>query len=315
MHWTRVGEAGFLGGIRFLHWVYRHGGIWLFRALLYAIMPWFFLSKGVARRASLEYLACLHETSGGATPAPNWRNGFRHFMNFGEAMLEQLTAVDARENAGMLSSSNGLESLDRMLDEGHGVLVVATHIGSLMSLYRLGCSRYAHIPFTLLVHTRHAGRFNQILSSLNPALEIDMIQVGSIDAATAMLLSERIDAGGVVVITGDRVPVAPGSSAMMVSPFLGKDAQFPIGPYVLGAVLACPVFMMFSARFREGVSVTVRRLADRIVLPRRARGAAIRPYLDAYVAALTEMCIEHPLQWFNFFPFWQDRAGRPDSAL
>jgi predicted LPLAT superfamily acyltransferase len=133
------------------------------------------------------------------------------------------------------------------------------------------------------------------------------------DVATAMLLSERIEAGGIVAIAGDRVPITPGN-ATLVSSFLGKDAHFPIGPYVLGAALACPVFIVFGVRRDKDVSVTVRRLADRIVLPRWERRTAIRPYLDAYVAALSETCTEYPLQWFNFYPFWQNHAEYSDSA-
>ncbi|MDR1063796.1 MAG: acyltransferase [Azoarcus sp.] len=314
MHWAQVGEAGFLWGIRFLHWVYRHGGIVLFRALLYVVMPWFFLSSGIARRASLEYLTRLYETSGGATPAPVWRNSFRHFMSFGETILEKLIAADVREEIREPFSSEGLDAFHRMVDEGRGVLVITAHFGNLMLLRRLGRNHRAHVRLTLLAHTRHAVRFHRIVRSLNPALEIDTIQVDSVDVATAMLLSERIAAGGIVVITGDRIPVAP-SNATMASSFLGRDAHFPVGPYILGAALACPVFMMFSARRREGVSVMVRRLADRIVLPRRERRTAIRPYLDAYADALAGACAEHPLQWFNFYPFWRDHAEKPTKPL
>ncbi|MDR1662659.1 MAG: hypothetical protein LBR95_09630, partial [Azoarcus sp.] len=173
MHWARADEAGFLGGIRLLYWIYRHSGIWLFRAALYLAMPWFFLRRGVARRASLEYLARLHEMSGGATPAPSWRNSFRHFMSFGEAVLEQLAAVDMRGSVGKAPSFDGVEPLNRVLEAGRGALIVTTHIGSLMSLYQAGCGYYADVRFTLLVHTRHAGRFSQIMRALNPALEID----------------------------------------------------------------------------------------------------------------------------------------------
>ncbi|MDR3212887.1 MAG: acyltransferase [Azoarcus sp.] len=314
MHWARIGETGFLGGIRFLHWVYRYGGIWLFRAVLCLVMPWFFLSNSVARRASLEYLARLRETSGGATPAANKWNAFRHFMSFGENVLEKLIVADVRENVRNPVGAEGLESLHRLVDEGRGVLVVSAHFGNLMFLHRLWRNQRAHVRFTLFAHTRHAGRFNRFLHSLNPEMEIDLIQADNVDVGTAMLLSERVAAGGIVVFTGDRVPVTLGSKATVAAPFLGREAHFPAGPYVLAAALGCPMFMVFSARCREGFSVTARQLAERVVLPRREREAAIRTYLATYVAALTEVCVKYPLQWFNFYPFWRDPAGEPNPA-
>jgi predicted LPLAT superfamily acyltransferase len=304
MHWARVGEAGFSGGMRFLYWIYRHGGAGAFRILLLLVMPWFFLSHGIARRASLEYLTRLHATSGGKTPAPTWRNSFRHFMNFGETILDKFVAANVREDIRKPYQVNDTDYLNHLFDTGQGAIIMTAHLGNLELCRRLVKLVHTGMKLTVLVHTRHARRFNRMLKSLNPEQEIDLIQVDSVNIATAMLLSERISAGGFVVIAGDRVPVTS-INATQPHLFLGQEALFPLGPYILAATLACPVLVMFGARDGEGFAVTSHLLAERIVLPRRARTEAVRPYLDAYVAALTEACLKHPLQWFNFFPFWQ----------
>ncbi|MDR2031672.1 MAG: acyltransferase [Azoarcus sp.] len=303
MHWAAIKEAGFAGGIRFLFRIYRHGGIWPFRILLFLVMPWYFLTYALARRASIEYLERLYETSGGATPAPGWRNSFRHFMSFGENILDKLAAADAR-GVRRPYHVDGIEHFDRLLDAGRGGIVITAHFGNPELCRRLSRKVHAASRLTVLAHTRHARHFNHILKSLDPEQDIDLIQVDSISAATAMLLSERIAAGGFVIITGDRVPVAPGSTTLTAA-FLGKEAHFPSGPYILAAALACPVLMLFSSSEGNDFFVTVRPLAERIVLPRRERAAAIRPYLETYAAVLAGECLAHPLQWFNFFPFWQ----------
>jgi predicted LPLAT superfamily acyltransferase len=143
---------------------------------------------------------------------------------------------------------------------------------------------------------------------MNPAHDIDLLQVDNVDIGTAMLLSERVASGGVVVVAGDRIPVVLGKNPTLTSSFLGKEAHFPVGPYILGAALGCPVLTVFSARSQEGFSLTARLLAERIDLPRKSREAAIQSYLDTYVAALSEECVKNPLQWFNFHPFWQPPA-------
>ncbi|MDR2787149.1 MAG: acyltransferase [Candidatus Accumulibacter sp.] len=313
MHWAAMREAGFSGGIRFLFWMYRHGGIGLFRLLLFLVMPWYFLTNVLARRASIEYLARLYETSGGATPAPGWRNSFRHFTRFGENILDTLVAADAQ---GVLRQSwhvDGLEHLERLLDAGRGGVIITAHFGNPEICRRLSRKVHAASRLTILVHTRHAGRFNRVLASLDEARDVDLIQVGDINAMTAMRLSERIAAGGFVIIAGDRVPLAPGGATLAVD-FLGREARFPCGPYILAAALACPTLMLFSASEKDGFFVTVRPLVERVVLPRRERAAAIRPYLETYVAALTRECLEHPLQWFNFFPFWQTPRHHPEPV-
>jgi predicted LPLAT superfamily acyltransferase len=306
MHWARVEEAGFSGGMRFLFRVYRHGGAALFRALLHGVMPWFFLANGAARRASLEDLARLHEASGGATPPPTWRNSSRHYLSFGETIAVKLAASDPDKAWDAPYTAEGVDALERLIGEKRGALIVTAHFGNPELCRRLSRERHGNLRLLLLVHTGHAERFNRLLKSMAPDMGIEMIEVGGIGPATAMCLSEHIAGGGFVVIAGDRVPLAPGGATLAAS-FLGKDAHFPVGPYVLAAALACPVFMMFSARHGQGFAVTVRPLAERVVLPRQShetRTAAIRPYLEAYAAALAGECRKYPLQWFNFFPFW-----------
>jgi len=308
MHWARIGETSFLGGMRFLHWVYRHGGRRVFRFFLIFPIGWYFLFNGLARRSSLEYLERLHETSGGATPAPTWRNALRHFYCFGETLLDKVLAVDVREQTPDLTRAEGLEAFHSAIDAGRGALIVTAHFGNLLLLRRIGRGHRRHVRITLLIHTRHAERFQRILDSLDPGRGIDLMQVDSLDISGAMALSERIAAGGIVAITGDRVPVTE-RGATTTAPFLGRDAQFPVGPYVLAAALGCPVFMMFSARTDDGFSVSIDLLADPLVLPRKEREAAIRRHLGLFVATLTRECQKHPFQWFNFYPFW----GSPES--
>jgi predicted LPLAT superfamily acyltransferase len=313
MHWATVSEAGIFLGIRLLHGIYRLGGRSCFRVCLWLVMPWFFLSRPLARRASRQYLTRLFTMSGGTTPRPTRINSFRHFMSFGDTILDKLVATDPRSRPEAPAACAGLEYFEALQTAGQGAVIMTAHFGNLELCRRLASEFHARIHLTLLVHTRHAERFNQMLKTLNPAQAIDLIQVDSVDVATAMLLSERVAAGGFVVIAGDRVPLALGSATLATS-FLGAPARFPAGPYILAAALACPVLMLFGARGPAGFVVTVEKLSDRIVLPRVSRQnaddtwtpreRAIRPLLDAYVAALTRACLAHPLQWFNFFPFW-----------
>ncbi|MDR1349410.1 MAG: acyltransferase [Zoogloeaceae bacterium] len=305
MHWAKIGEAGFVGGMRFLFWVYHRLGAWPFRLFLFFVILWFFVTRPLARRASREYLQRLYASSGKTTPAPTYRNSFRHFLSFGETLLDKMLAYDDRLQT-LPFQIEGEQAVSQLLAQKRGMLMITAHLGNL-ELCRCLTQTRPHIKLTVLVYTRHAKRFNRMLHALNPELMLDLVQVDSIDFTTAMLLSERIAAGGMVVIAGDRIPVNPQtiSSATLAIPFLDAPARFPTGPYILAAALACPVFTLFSARRGDTFLINIRPLSERIVLPRRERQEAISTCLRAYVAALTEECQKNPLQWFNFFPFWQ----------
>ena len=56
---------------------------------------------------------------------------------------------------------------------------------------------------------------------------VELVQVTEMGPATAVMLAERVAAGGFVAIVGDRTPVQGGRS--VTADFLGHRAPFPIG--------------------------------------------------------------------------------------
>jgi len=49
-------------------------------------------------------------------------------------------------------------------------------------------------------------------------------------------------------------------------------------------------------------------------LPRGNRLAAIRGYAAAFAKALEAQVSRTPLQWFNFYPFWNESSEQPHAA-
>ncbi|MCL2297942.1 MAG: acyltransferase [Proteobacteria bacterium] len=312
MHWATVREAGGLAGMRFLLHVYRVCGRWPFRFLLFFVLLWFYARRRIAREASRDYLQQLYTFSGGATPLPTRRNIFRHFLAYSEILLDKLMATGAADLS-IPFRVDGSESVQSLLEQKRGAVFVSAHFGNI-ELCRKLSERYTGARLTVLAHTKNAVRFNRLLKERDPGYDVDLIPVDEIGIDTAVALAQRIEAGGFVVITGDRVPVGGGAATARI-PFLGRDACFPISPYILAATMQCPLFAVFGARHREGcVSrfvITLRQLAESIALPRRNREEAIIPYATAFVRMLEAECIKAPFQWSNFYPFWALNAPTP----
>lgn len=307
MHWAYMREAGGLAGMRFLLRVYRLCGRWPFRFLLFFVLLWFFVRRRAAREASREYLRRLHAHSGGATPEPTSRNVFRHFLAFSETLLDKLLAAELSRRINY--RVDGLEHVLPLLERKQGMIFITAHLGN-VELCRKLSRRHAGTRLTVLVHTKNAVRFNRVMKELDPSHEVDLLQVSDIGIDTAIALAQRVEAGGCVVIAGDRVPVGSAHAIVRV-PFLGHEADFPIGPYLLAAMLKCPLLAVFGMRRGEGFVTTVRPIAESVRLPRKDRKAAIRPYAAAFAALLEAECLKAPFQWFNFHPFWVSPASAP----
>lgn len=298
-HWSALGERGTWLGMRLLMLAYRLLGRPGCMALLGPVVAYFYLTNAQARRHSLDFLARAFAAKGLAPPG--WRDGLRHHMRFAAKALDTFIAWADPDRTGPIAVE-GAEELDQLAAEGRGALMIVSHLGNAeLSRARLGI-RFSK-DINVLLHTRHAVRYNRLIRSVRPDAADHTIQVTEVGPETAIHLKERVERGEWIAIAGDRTPVEF-NGRVSPAPFLGQDAPFSQGPYVLAALMGCPVYLMFCLREGDGHRVTFERFADRIELPRRDKDAALARLAARYAERLEHHCLRDPLQWYNFFDFW-----------
>lgn len=303
-HWSRTPERGSLLGMQIMLTSYRLLGRRGFSLLLYPVIGYFWLTGRAQRQASQAYLARLEsfaDASGVALP-PEPRSSFRHFLRFGEAALDKLAGWrgDITEQEVELV---GAEHYQAAINSGQGVLLLGSHLGDLELCRALG-SRKQGLRINALVFTRHAARFNALLKQINPDSHLNLIQVQELGADTAILLKEKLERREWVVIVGDRTSVTR-EKRVIWADFLGAPAPFPLGPFVLSSVLGCPVYLMFGLKEQGRFRVHFEPFADGQPLPRQGRQQILASRVQAYADRLQHHCLQAPLDWFNFFDFWQ----------
>lgn len=299
-HWASIGEATCVGGIWFLYGVHRVLGRLPLRLFLYPVVLYYWATQPQARAASLQYLQRIQAAHGAIGAAPGVRHTLRHFLSFAETILDKLLAISGRYQFASVRYT-GRAAMDDMLQRGQGGVLVTGHVGCL-ELCQAAAGRQPGLRLTILVHTRHAERFNRMLRRLDPDSAVRLLQVTEVDAATATLLGQRVADGEFVAIAGDRVSVT--ASKTTHAPFLGHPAPFPVGAYVLAALFKCPLFMLGCVREVGGHRVCFELLAERVELPRSRREEALAAYAAAFAYRLETLLVGAPYDWFNFFPFW-----------
>ncbi len=226
---------------------------------------------------------------------------------FAETLLDKLLALAGRYPTDSVRVE-GHERLAEQRRSGRGAVIVTAHLGCL-ELCRVLAARYDPGRLNILVHTRHAAQFNRLLQRLAPEADVALLEVSEVNAATAVLLAAKVDAGEYVVIAGDRVPVRASQTVRVE--FLGHAAAFPVGPYVLASLLKCPLFLLGCVHEGASYCVSLQCLAERVVLPRARRTEALQEQARIYADALTRLLVRSPFDWFNFFPFWDQHDAEP----
>jgi predicted LPLAT superfamily acyltransferase len=307
-HWASINEASFVAGMRLLFLVWRVLGRWPFRIVLYPVLAWYVATRPLARRASRAYLARVSAFA----PAPQGLAGvLRHFGAFAENILDKMLLWGGLFDTGTVACT-GAEPLQSMIAQRRGALLVCAHLGNL-DLCRVLAQQCPGLKLTVLVHTRHAQAFNDMLARLDPRSNLNLMQVTEMTPAMAIMLAERIGQGEFVVIAGDRIPVSP-NPRVVHAEFLARRAAFPIGPYVMASVLECPVYMLFSARRGQRHEVHFELLRESVRLPRKGRDEALAALAADYARRLEFHCVRAPLQWFNFYDFWDSPVANNSHA-
>lgn len=300
-HWAGLAERGFYWGLRVSTLAYRLLGRRGCMALLAPVVLYFYLTSAEQRRASLDFLSRAHAARGAPRRA-GWWEGYRHFLSFARRALDSFIAWTGRMPADTVVAAD-VAALDHAVAQPRGAVFIVSHHGN-VEVSRALLDADTRRRVIVLVHTRHAENYNRVLREFNPEAAVNTFQVTEMGPDTAIALQQQIDAGNWLFIAGDRTPVGGGRRTSSAS-FLGETAEFSQGPYLMAALLDCPVYLFFCRREGDHYGLRVEPFADSIVLPRGRRTEALADYAAAYAARLEHHVLADPQQWYNFFDFWR----------
>ncbi|AIR89070.1 glycosyl transferase [Pseudomonas cremoricolorata] len=306
-HWAEHQERGSFWLMKLTATLVRLLGRRVLSPVIHVIVGYFFLFGSRARRSAWQYQQRLHQHSAGRTPAPNLRRVFGQFMAFADALLDKLDVWNGKLRLQDIDIHDPA-NLRTQLRGARGQMLVGAHLGNLevcRALAELG----EQVTMNVLVHTRHAERFNRLLGEAG-ATNLRLIQVSELDPAVMLQLSERLERGEWLAIAGDRVPLHGGRTVQV--DFLGQPAAFPQGPWLLAGLLGCPLNLLFCTKHHGRYRVTLEAFAERVQWRRSQRDQVIAEWAARYAQRLGHYCEQAPLQWFNFYPFWNsDDDARP----
>ncbi|MGH8479256.1 MAG: hypothetical protein ACREXK_06730 [Gammaproteobacteria bacterium] len=261
------------------------------RALLYPIVWYFVVFSGPSRRAARRYLARVL----GRRPGPS--DLIRHFYTFASIILDRVYLLTGQFHRFNITTE-GLEVLAARLGEGHGCLLLGSHLGCFEVARAYG--KGVGMEVKLVMHEDNAPMIRAALARLDPEAVTNVIPAGTVEAM--LRVQECLARGGVVGILGDRV-VNP--AHVVECPFLGRPAAFPAGTFRLASLLEVPVVLFFGLYLGGNrYAIHFELLAERIDRARPDRAGAARYWTERYAERLEHYCRMAPYNWFNFYDYW-----------
>lgn len=222
---------------------------------------------------------------------------FKNYFVFGQTIIDK-TAISSGMRDRFTYEFDGVENIIKLLKDGEGGILISAHVGNFeLAEYffdELEDKSQINLVTTDAEHREIKEYFDKVVQK--SSIKFILIQD---DMSHIYKISEALSKGELVCFTGDRY--FEGSKALS-DELLGAEAKFPAGPFQIAARLQKPVAFVYVMK---ETSTHYHLYARTTEVPKRE--AAL--LLERYIASVEWMLKKYPLQWFNYFSFWNEQKS------
>lgn len=225
-----------------------------------------------------------------------WRAAWKTYVNhclFSQVVIDRFAMYAGKR---FRVSVEGKEAFGRLEEAEPGFVQLSSHIGNFeMAGYTLRTTRK---QMNALVFGGEKSTVMAERARLFSGGHIRMIPVTD-DMSHLFQINNALSAGEIVSMPADRVFGSPKTFTIR---FLGRGAQFPMGPFLTAAMRGLDVVAVNVMKTScKGYTAYVKPLEYDKTAPIRQQA---RQLAESYVAELERRVRQYPAQWYNFFEFW-----------
>jgi len=287
---------GTTAGYRFFILLLKYPGLRFSYFFLRFVVLYFVLFAPKARNPIFQYFhQILHFSF-----LKSIRFTFKNFYLLGQVLLDKV-ALLAGFSSKFTFDFEGENNIREMAGSEGGLLIGA-HIGNWEIAGQL-LERIDTKVHIVMLEAEHE-KIKHLLDNVMTKKKMDVITIQD-DFSHLFEIKDALSRKEIVAIHGDRF--LPGAKTIEAN-FLGKPADFPVGPFYLAIKYKKPVIFVSAVketRTHYHFSATKPKLykADSNEISRNAQLLLI---LNDYIIEMEKTLKKYPEQWFNYYYFWKN---------
>ncbi|PKQ45476.1 LpxL/LpxP family acyltransferase [Confluentibacter flavum] len=220
---------------------------------------------------------------------------YKTYYIFGQTLIDKI-AIPAGLGENYTFEFDGEHLLEEALAEKKGGILISAHVGNFELAQYFFNKRLKNTSIRIVITDQDHQDIKEYLDQFRHRDELQFIIVRD-DFSHIFEINAALAQNKIICIAGDRYLK---DTKCIQEKLLGKTAKFPVGPFYLASRLNVPVLFVYVMREpKKHYHLYARRIDV------KARDA--QDLLMKYTQNIENIVKKYPLQWFNFYDFWEDK--------
>jgi len=217
---------------------------------------------------------------------------YKNYYTFGKTIIDK-TAISSGLKNQFTYEFDGVETIIDLLDKKQGGIMISAHVGNFEIAEFFFEEIDTRSQISLVTTDAERQNIKEYMEKVTVRSNIKFILVKD-DMSHIFEINNSLSNGDLVCFTGDRYMKG---SKVMTESLLGEPAHFPAGPFMLASRLNVPVLFVYVMKETNKHYHLYSRKAQ-------SKSRDAQGLLKEYTQSVEWMLKKYPLQWFNYFDFW-----------
>lgn len=221
---------------------------------------------------------------------------YKNYYLFGQSLIDKIVVMSGIRNR-FTFDFDGEENLRKMVSDQQGGLLLSAHLGNWEIaghlLKRLGTK------INIVMFDGEHRQIKKYLDKVTGERNVNVIVIRN-DISHIYEISDAFRNKELVCMHADRF--VEGNKTISTD-FLGENARFPIGPFILAAKFKVPVSFVFA--MKETATHYHFFASDIKDYSGLEKDAVPGQILKDFAGSMEKKVKQYPEQWFNYYNFWQ----------
>lgn len=318
-HWTEEKEIGNKWKINLSRIVYKIIGRNLM--IIYLIFPVsivYFIYARNRIKASRDFLKRISKYN--KKVKSNIFHSYKHLVSFIVSICEKYAAWngDIPLKDLILKTKEDYNKVIDLLKSKKGMIILFAHLGNIELLKALAAinegNPIKNCKINILMDFKLNKNINILIASAknNKNNFVDFIDAANIGPDAIITMETKLNNGEIIAIAGDRT--SNKSEKFNSVNFLGEDAYFPYGAFLIPVLLKYPTYYFFALRENDKIipkkydfyifeSKIISKIQNKR-LNKNDKSKTVLELTEEFAKITEKMLIKYPYQWYNMYYFW-----------